>query len=55
MPQKITHNSGAVELVDTKEEIAEKKKYKAIKKPKDLNEDEMKELVYKIAKKLNLI
>lgn len=55
MPQKINLPSGAVEIVDTPEEKQSKNKHKTKKKASDLTDAEVKELVFQIAKKLNLI
>lgn len=55
MPRKITNPSGAIEIIDTAEEKQSKEKFKAIKKAEDLTNKEIGELVYEIAKKLNLL
>lgn len=55
MPQKVKHPSGAVEIVDTPEEKQSKNKLKTRKKAADLTDADVKELVFEIAKKLNLI
>ena len=55
MPKKINLPNGAVEIVDTPEELEMKEKHKSKKKPSDLTDDEVKALVFEMAKKLNLI
>ena len=55
MPKRIENQSGAIEYIDTAEEKQSKEKHKAKKKGADLTLDEVKELVYLIAKKLNLL
>ncbi len=55
MPKKIILPSGAVEIVDTPEEIQSKDKLKTKKKASDLTDAQVKELIFEIAKKLNLI
>lgn len=55
MSERIEYSSGAVEYIDTAEEKQSKEKHKAKKKAADLTDAEVKELVFKIAKKLNLI
>lgn len=55
MPKKINLPGGAIEIVDTPEEKQSKDKLKTRKKASDLTDTEIKELVFEIAKKLNLI
>ena len=55
MPKKINLPGGAVEVVDTPEEKQSKNRLKTRKKASDLSDAEVKELVFEIAKKLNLI
>lgn len=55
MPQKVKHLSGAVEIVDTPQEKQSKDKLKTRKKASDLTDAEVKELVFELAKKFNLI
>lgn len=55
MPQKIIHPSGAIELIDTPQERQSKEKLKTAKKATDLSDAEVKELVFELAKKFNLI
>ncbi len=55
MPKTIKHANGAVEIVDTPDEKQSKNKLKTRKKAADLTDAEVKELVFEIAKKLNLI
>ncbi len=54
MPRKIELPSGAIEYVDTLDEKANKTTFKG-KKAADLSNNDLKDLVYKIAKHLNLI
>jgi len=53
--KKIIHPSGAIEYVDTQEEKESKEKYKTKKKGSDLTDSEVRNLVYLLAKKENLI
>lgn len=55
MPEKITYPNGTIEIIDTPEEKQSKDKLKMRKKASDLTDTEIKELVFEIAKKLNLI
>lgn len=52
--KKIIHKTGAIEFVSDKKEQEFKDKYKD-KKPADLTDKQVKELVYKLAKRANLI
>lgn len=54
MPKKIDLPNGATEYVDTSDEKNTKIAFKD-KKAADLSLNEVKDLVYKIAKRLNLI
>ena len=47
--------SGAIEYVATEEEKASKEKHKTKKSGKDLTDAQVKDLVYQLAKKANLI
>lgn len=55
MPEKYIHSSGAVEKIDTVQEKQSKEKLKTRKKASDLTDAEIKELVFELAKKFNLI
>ena len=55
MPKKIKLLSGAYEIVDTDDEKNSKAKHKAKKKPADLTDGDVKELIWEIAKKLNML
>ena len=46
---------GAIEYIPTDEEKTSKKKYKARKKASDLTDADLKELVYALAKRFNLL
>lgn len=52
--KKITYKSGAVEYVPDESEQKIKDKYQG-KKAKDLTDSQVKELVYELAKRANLI
>ena len=54
MPRKVELPSGAIEYIDTPDEKTNKAALKG-KKASDLTLNELKDLVYKIAKQLNLI
>jgi len=54
MPKKITLPNGAVEYIPTNEELLSQNKFKG-KKPADLTIPELKELIYMVAKHLNLL
>lgn len=54
MSKRIVKTNGAIEYIDTQEEKIFKTAHKG-KAATDLNLNEVKELVYKIAKHLNLI
>ncbi len=53
--KKTTLKSGAIEYLPTEEEKTSKEKYKAAKKASDLTDSDLKDLVYKLAKKANLL
>ena len=53
--KKIILPNGAIEYVDTEEEKESKKKFKAKKKASDLTDIDIKELVFKLAKKANIL
>lgn len=53
--RKITLPNGAIQWIDTEEEKTSKKKYKAKKKPADLTNKDLQELVYELAKRANLL
>ncbi len=55
MPEKITYPNGTIEYIDTAKEKQSKEKLKTKKKASDLTDIEAKELIFEIAKKLNLI
>lgn len=55
MPERIIKQNGAIEFVPTNEEKDIKIKYKGKKKPADFTQEEINELVIKMAKKNNLI
>jgi len=51
----IIHNSGAIERVDDENEEKSKEKYKTKKKGSDLTDAQIKDLVFELAKRANLI
>ena len=53
--KKTITKGGAIELIETAEEKAGKDKYKAVKKAADLSSSQMKDLVYVLAKRANLL
>ncbi len=53
--KKIKLPSGAIEYVDTAEEKESKKKYRTKKKPSDLTDAQVKELVFALARRANLL
>ncbi len=53
--KKIVIKGGAIEYIPTEEELVSKDKFKAKKKASDLTDSDIKELVFKLAKKANLL
>jgi len=53
--RKITHKNGTIEFVPDEQEQASKDKLKTKKKGSDLSSAEVKDLVYELAKRANLI
>jgi hypothetical protein len=53
--KKRTLKNGGIEYTKSDEETTSKDKLKAVKKPSDLKDSDVKELVYLLAKKNNLI
>jgi len=53
--KKITHSSGAIEMIPDEKEQASKDKYKGKKKESDFTQKELNGLTIELAKRANLI
>ena len=53
--KKITYPNGTIEWISNEQEKASKDKYETINKGSDLTDAQVKDLVYELAKKENLI